>query len=363
LNNQNVFEGVLNLRYSDNFILHEYITPVLLYNKTSIYFPNLDSEQNYSFLLDINTGEEENKNIVLNNFFYLQGYLYYSPGDGKKRVRVYNLCIPVSSNVKEIYESINPEVMSSFLSQYMIMLIYRNKNLVNSVNDFEKKIFALFSSYFNNMNMVKKELDEKMKLLSLYLLGLMKNCLFDKSEKGYNNDIDLSSFYLSRIQKMKIEEILCFIYPKIYVLDNLLSLQDGESPPIINNNKKMMKDSGTIFLIDNGFELILYLKNNADKYIINSIFGVNEFNEIKLEDINESNIFDYDENKNEFKQKIIEIIDTIRNGKSLFQNLNIIFEGINDKNGNIINEILVEDNYNKGYPYNYEKFYNKIIFD
>ena len=46
----------------------------------------------------------------------------------------------------------------------------------------------------------------------------------------------------------------------------------------------------------------------------------------------------------------------------LYQNMKIIFEGINDKNGKIINEILVEDNFIKEYPFNYEKFYNKIIF-
>ena len=123
-----------------------------------------------------------------------------------------------------------------------------------------------------------------------------------------------------------------------------------------------MDTQGTIFLIDNGFELILFIKNNADKNIIFNIFGANTLNEINFEDINESNVFDYDENKNEFKNKIIEIIDNIRGGKSLFQNLRFVFENINDKNGNIINEVLVEDNFNKEYPFNYEKFYNKIIF-
>ena len=58
----------------------------------------------------------------------------------------------------------------------------------------------------------------------------------------------------------------------------------------------------------------------------------------------------------------MDIIDNIKGGKSLYQNMKIIFEGINDKNGKIINEILVEDNFIKEYPFNYEKFYNKIIF-
>jgi hypothetical protein len=67
----------------------------------------------------------------------------------------------------------------------------------------------------------------------------------------------------------------------------------------------------------------LYLKNNVDKNVIYNIFGVYTLNDINFEFLSENNIFDYDENKNDYKNKIIEIIDNIRSGKSLFQNLNI----------------------------------------
>ena len=364
LSNQNIFEGGLLIKFSHKFYVSEYVTPVLLYNKQMIYFPNLDSDQNYSVLLaygNPNDFDEKPKPID-DDFLYIQGSLIFSPGDGKKKLRIFNLCFPISSRPIDIYESINSEVLACFMIQSCIMKIYRNKNLIQTVNDLEKKYFEINTTYFNNLNIMKKELDGEIKLLSLYFLAIMKNCLLNKNERGFDNDNDLSHFFRARLQKQKIEEIICFIYPRIYVLDNILDLKSGEFPIIINNNKESMDTQGTIFLIDNGFELILFLKNIVDKNIIFNIFGVNELKEIKLEDLSESNVFDYDENKNDFKNKIIEIIDTIREGKSLFQNLKFVFEYINDKNGNIINEVLVEDNYNKGYPFNYEKFYNKIIF-
>ena len=365
LENQNVYEGGLKIRFSQNIYIKEYITPVLIYNRYLIFFPNIDSEQNYSLLLSLGkqTDDGDKENAVINDdYAYIQASLLYSRGDGKKRIRVYNLCIPISSNPKDIYESINSEYLICLMTQYLIMNIYRKKDLIENVNDAEKKFFELNDIYFNNTNSFKKELDGEMKILSLYFLSLMKNCLFNKNEKGINGDNDLSYFFLTKIQKIKYEEIICFIYPRIYVLDNIIDLQSGEFPLIINNNKECMETQGTIFLIDNGFEFILYLKNNVDKNIIYNLFGVYTLNEINFNLINESNIFDNNEKKNDFKNKIIEIIDNIRSGKSLFQNLKIIFEGINDKNGNIINDILVEDNFNKGYPFNYEKFYNKIIF-
>ena len=366
LTNQNVLEGGLKFHFSQRFNIKEYITPVLLYNKEIIYYPNLDSDQNYSFLLSKMTSNDngEKDKSIDDDYFYIQASLAYTRGDGKRRVRVYNICLPFSSRAKDIYESINPEVISSFLSQYLIMNIYRQKNLVESVSMVEKKYYDLNDLYFNNLNLIKKELSEEMKLFCLYFLGLMKNNLFNKNERGINNDNDLTTFFRTRMQKTKIEDIICFLYPKIYLIDNILDidLQNNEFPLIINNNKESMDTQGSIFLIDNGFQLILYLKNNVDKNIMNNLFGANAFNEINLESINESNVFDYNENKNEFNNKLIEFIDNIRGGKALFQNLQIIFEGINDNNGNILNDILIEDNCSKGFPYNYEKFYNKIIF-
>ena len=71
----------------------------------------------------------------------------------------------------------------------------RKKSLIESVKDLEKKYFEINDIYFNNSNTIKKELDGEMKLLSLYYLAMMKNCLCNKNEKGFNNDNDLSNFY------------------------------------------------------------------------------------------------------------------------------------------------------------------------
>ena len=198
----------------------------------------------------------------------------------------------------------------------------------------------------------------------LYILGLFKNCLFNKNDKGINNDDDLTNYYFSKLQKFKIDEILCFIYPRIYPLDNILTQNETDSfLQMINNNKESLINSGNIFLIDNGFYLFLYLKNTTEQNIFYELFGENDINNIDIKKINEGNIFDYNENNNEIKNKIVEIIDNIRNSKTLFQNLKIFLEGINDQKGKIINEILIEDNFNKDYPSTYDKFLNKIIFE
>ena len=365
--NENVYEAGLKFNFSHKFGIKEYITPVLLYNKNILFFPNLDSEQNYSFLLEMNYQKDyqSSENYTINEeYTYIQIALYYTRGDGKNIIRVFNLCLPVKSNIKEIYDSINPENLAALSAQKLIMNIYREKKLIESVNNFENKLSEIFDAYFNNLNMIKKEMSEEMKLYSLYVLGILKNCLFNKNDKGINNDDDLTNFYFSKLQKIKLEEVLCFIYPKIYPLDYILNTEQSELnlPQIINDNMESLNNNGNLFLIDNGFYLILYLKNNIDKKIIWDLFNVDDIYEVDFNNINEENIFDYNDNCNELKNKINQIIIGIRSTKSIFQNLKIIFQGINDQHGKIINENLIEDNYNKEYPINFDTFYNNIIF-
>ena len=55
------------------------------------------------------------------------------------------------------------------------------------------------------------------------------------------------------------------------------------------------------------------------------------------------------------------IIDYIREQKSVFQNLIFVFEGTEAEK--IINTYLIEDNNCKWFPLSYEKYYKKYIED
>ena len=72
--------------------------------------------------IDIN-----NKNTIMNdNFVYIQSSLLYSYGDGTRRIRIHNLCLPVSNNIFDIVNSIDCEVQISVFLKRTIDQIYRN---------------------------------------------------------------------------------------------------------------------------------------------------------------------------------------------------------------------------------------------
>ena len=362
LTNETQLEGTLKLRLSNGYYIKEYMTSVLLYNRKLFVFPCHEVDQKYSVLLSIKPQDELEENELVNKFddyIYIQACLLFSYGDGTRRLRVHNLCLPVSSNNKDIFESIDVECLSAFYAQKITHLMYKTRNLTDSIIQNEKNIFSLINEYFNNANSFKRELNSKMQLFILYVLGILKLNLFNRNnDKGFLKDIDLSNYFRLKLLTSNVEEIIVFIYPRIYKLDECTELKNGEFPLIINDSLESF-NNGYLFLIDNGFYLLLYFKKNINNIICQDIFGVNSFDEINYFQINESNIFDNNNNYGKYKNKIREIIDSIRSYKSLFQDLYFIFEGINDEN--IYKEILIEDNYNKNYPFDYNSFYDKII--
>ena len=361
LTNETQLEGTLKLRISNGYYIKEYITSVLLYNRRLFVFPTHDSDEKYIVQLSILTQEELDERKIINDiddYIYMQSCLLYSHGDGTRRMRVHNLCLPISTNNKDIFDSIDPEFLACFLAQKSSHLIFKYKNIEKSMNKIENQFVNMMKEYFNAQEYNNKNLNEDMCKLILLFLGVMKLCIFNpKKISGILNDIDLCNFFRLKIVRMTVEEILCFIYPRIYLLDNILNLEQEDLPDTVNDSFEGI-NQGNLFLVDNGFYLTLYCKKNLDKNICKNLFGEDDYNNINFLEINENNVLEGENKENGIGIKIKNLVEYIREGKSLYQNLIFVFEGINDEN--FLKEILVEDNFNKAYPYDYNKFYEKI---
>ena len=185
-----------------------------------------DSDQNYCFAVSYkNTSEEEkteNKNV--NNyssndnehFAYIQSALLYSYGDGNRRIRIHNICIPLSKSLNNIYKAINSEMLASFYVKETIDKIYKTKALANAVISTDTKFKQLIDKIISSMHKIKKELPENLSYLPLYMIGMLKHRLFCKNELDKKYDLDIANFLRTRLQKMSVQEIISFICPTIY---------------------------------------------------------------------------------------------------------------------------------------------------
>ena len=374
------WEGLNKIKFSNGLEINNYITPVLIVKNDLFVFPTLDSDQNYLFNIGYTTQKnlEENQEpkkgnnlndfnktkINNNNYIYIQSSLLYSVGDGHRRIRIHNLCLPLSNNPRKIYESMNGDILASYYLKLTNDKLYKNKNLANSILYIDTQFKSFIDKLLTGENRMNNELPEKLEYLPLFMIGLFKHRLFCKNEIDKNYDIDISNFLRTKLQKLSTKEIISYIYPTIYYLNDLeknekVGKVDEQTgifylPQVISCSKSAMKDDG-LYLIDNGYLLILYIRKKISSVIVENLFGVNDLSFLTMI-INEDNVF---MEKNSFKERLMNIIDYIREEKSVFQNLIFVFEGTAGER--IINETLIEDNNCQWFPMNYEKFYNKYI--
>ena len=79
--------------------------------------------------------DKNNKYTTMNDdFVYIQSSLLYSYGDGSRRIRIHNLCLPVSNNIFDIVNSIDSEAEISVFLKRTIDQIYRQHNLSNAID-------------------------------------------------------------------------------------------------------------------------------------------------------------------------------------------------------------------------------------
>ena len=372
------WEGVNKIRFSLGYKISGYSSPILISNVDLFVFPISDSDQNYLFSVSPapkkteESGENEKKNELFNtdtqkeNFIYIQSALLYSYGDGTRRIRVHNLCLPISSNIRHIYNEVNAEILASYYLKDTIDKIYKNKNISNVIISTDTHFKHFIDQVMSIRHKMNKELLPNLEFLPIYMIGMFKHRIFCKEEIEKNYDIDISNFLRTSLQKLSSQEIITFIVPSIYSLHELendknLGIYNAESgefnmPNMISSSKSAMEENG-LYLIDNGYLLIIYVKKAVNTYIIKNLFGVEDLKLLNTV-INEDNIFG-ENDSNEFKDRIKNILDYIREGKSLFQNLIFVFEGAGGER--IINESLIEDNYCQWFPMDYVNFYKKYI--
>ena len=329
------WEGVIKIRLSHGYKITDFITPVPKYNDELLVTSTIDSDQHFQVGLGIPVPKPEEQNVKTNKtfndkFVYIQTALLYSYGDGSRRIRINNKCIPTSNKAIDIYNSINPAALASWYTKKTINSIYHDKEISNAVIKTETHFSTMISSMFSYQMSLKKELPDNLIYLPLYVLGLIKQRVFCKNELDKKYDIDLSNFLRVKLLRASTEEILSFIYPKIYFLNQLIedetigTYDENEGiklPNVISTHYESMEDDG-LYLIDNGFLLIIYVKLQIEQKLLKHLFNVDT-----LEDINFPILEDqFFESMNPVKERLLNIIDYIRGNKSLFQNMIFVLE-------------------------------------
>ena len=380
----NIIKSVSNQKAYE-IIIQYYITPILDIKQNlsiipaqvnnSFLFPCININETFTFLLQYkeikqksNQNAKNNSNNIDNSFnqdnqdinnIYIQFGIIYTSLEGIRIIRIINKKINVCFDKMEYIKNIDIESVCCLMIKFLISLLKKDSNPLNAMTTYKYKYYMLALSIFKQSN-----LNELSSSFILCYLGIMKHKFFCLDPSKYKLNIEEIKSGRNSLLKMKIDDILNIIVPKIYditsVLNNTDNFENIYYQPINLNKDSIYNDK--VYLIDNGLFLTFYFSEGENNNKRLKIFFGDKMNFNNVGNIfhSEQSVFEDNVNCDDFEvEKCKEIIDLIRNNKkNNYQD--IFFSFAKSPSEALLKQCLILGNYCPWFQYSYKDFFNKL---
>ena len=380
----NIIKSVSNQKAYE-IIIQYYITPILDIKQNlsiipaqvnnSFLFPCININETFTFLLQykeikqkINQNTKNNSNNIDNSFnqgnqdinnIYIQFGIIYTSLEGIRIIRIINKKVNVCFDKMEYIKNIDIESVCCIMIKFLISLLKKDRNPLNAMTAYKYKYYMLALSIFKQSN-----LNELSSSFILCYLGIMKHKFFCLDPPKYKLNIEEIKSGRNSLLKMKIDDILNIIVPKIYditsVLNNTDNFENIYYQPINLNKDSIYNDK--VYLIDNGLFLTFYFSEGENNNKRLKIFFGDKMNFNNVGNIfhSEQSVFEDNVNCDDFEvEKCKEIIDLIRNNKkNNYQD--IFFSFAKSPSEALLKQCLILGNYCPWFQYSYKDFFNKL---
>eukprot|EP01091_Cochliopodium_minus_P016258 TRINITY_DN6039_c0_g1_i1.p1 TRINITY_DN6039_c0_g1~~TRINITY_DN6039_c0_g1_i1.p1 ORF type:complete len:857 (+),score=251.64 TRINITY_DN6039_c0_g1_i1:26-2596(+) len=335
------FQSVMRLRCSKGIE----VNPKFIFgnffikNVDLLHMPHIDSEKSFGFQMKIT------ENLTFSKYVCFQAVLLYTSTEGVRKMRVMTKCLPVTSSMLEIYRSANTVTTITLLSKMALdkaittQIKYAREALLNKVSDIIKVYKVTPGINVNTSSVVN--LPESLINFPLYTFALLKHYVFSIA-KGIRPDT--RNYFFHKIRTMSCGQFLKFIHPNLYPV-TFSNETTGLPSPVRLTSAELTKYP--VFVLDNFLNLYLWIGKTIPTILIQSLFGVNDYNSIVT---NEG----LPTLENEYSTHLKDFINNLRQENRTYQKLYIIREG-DPLTVNFLN-FLIEDKTNSAPPISFHQF-------
>ncbi|SOV18190.1 protein transport protein Sec24A [Plasmodium gaboni] len=296
LTTETAWESVMRIRISRGWKITNWYGNYQFRGADLLALPNCHSHQNFCIIVDLE------ENVVQDSMVYVQSALLYTNSNGERRIRLHTYALPITQNIKTITDSINPQVVVSLLAHQAIDISKKGK-----IADGRNLIQNLCSQVLSSQLLQS----ECARLLSLYILGMLKSVAFRDS-----GDVpsDLRIYHWYRLENIPVESVEANFYPRMFSLHNLEkhhgNLDENNNivlPDALNLTCENMTQDGC-YIVEDGETIVMWIGRSINPQWIYAVFGVQTIDQLNTE---------YAENHlgstgNPFGVQILNIINTLR---------------------------------------------------
>ena len=278
----------------------------------------------------------------------VQAALLYTSSEGERRIRVHTMLLPVCNSVSEMVDTVDINCTMCMLSKQAIDISQkvgldqaRSKvhdtalHIIRAAKGFNNPSghHAYGSIYGAPQASPEAVIPLSLTLLPLYAMSLQKSLVL---RGGCDIRIDERAFYQLLVLNMDIEESKAFIYSRMLSIADMpddagLPCDSAEEHEVAGPLRiklpylKSLSDrdlaSNGIFLLENGYEMLMWIGRAVNPSIIDTLFGMSSLEGV---DTNQLNIL---AENSDFSSRVMSIVVALRQARSRYMHLKFIKEG------------------------------------
>jgi len=231
--------------------------------------PNVDEDKTFA----VEIAHEEN--ALSAGTCCMQAALLYTTSSGERRIRVHTVQLPVTSGLNALYEAADVDACTNLLGRVALdsamngKLLDGAEKLQNSCLEMLRAYRSLCPPHAKSMSTLL--LPESLKLLPLYVLGLMKGPLFSQDMRP---DDRSHAFYA--YSTMPVAHSTVLSHPRLLQVHPPLQQVNAATtdvlPPLLSLSATSLASDG-VFLIEDGFYITLWLGKATPTEFLQQAFG------------------------------------------------------------------------------------------
>ncbi|XP_013098692.2 protein transport protein Sec24A [Stomoxys calcitrans] len=278
------FEAVMRIRCTRGLQVHTFHGNFFVRSTDLLSLPNVNPDAGYGMQISYEESLTDVKTICF------QAALLYTNSEGERRIRVHTMCLPVTASLPEVMHAADTEAIIGLLSKMAV-----DRSITSNISDareaFINATVDILNAFKIAQNLPSGQSGQliaprSLALMPLYILALLKHPAF---RVGTSTRLDDRVYAMDCMKTLPLDQLLKFIYPEFYNIDIIfynnqnanvntgaeVDDDDDDLPDVLRLQLSAEHlDSRSIFLMDCGTLIMIYVGLNVPVNILENVFGI-----------------------------------------------------------------------------------------
>ncbi|XP_030224960.1 protein transport protein Sec24B isoform X1 [Gadus morhua] len=266
------FEAVMRIRCTKGLSIHTFHGNFFVRSTDLLSLANVNPDSAFAVQMSIDDS------LVDSSLACFQAALLYTSSKGKRRIRVHTLCLPVVSQLSDVFAGADVQAITCLLANMAI-----DRSVSSSLGDARDALLNAvvdgLGVYRNTVSTLQQHgliAPDNLRLFPLYILALLKQKAL---RTGTSTRLDERVFAMCEFKTQPLQQMMRMVYPDMYRMDTIsdqgsLHLNDTvvPQPRLLHLSAERLSRDGA-FLLDCGSVLYLWVGKCVNEIFIRDVLG------------------------------------------------------------------------------------------